>query len=108
MVEATVSLEFESWGKLQMALAAGSQQMNLLRTAAGAAANGSGGVAAAAVALSAGSTATALNVGADGGGGVQCWGALLRWMWIMWGRWGLWGAVRVRRMCGRLRMLGVT
>ena len=37
-VEATVSLEFESWGKLQMALAAGSQQMNLLATA-----NGRGG-----------------------------------------------------------------
>ena len=43
LVEATVSLQFESWGKLQMALAAGSQQMNLLQTAAGAAANGSGG-----------------------------------------------------------------
>src|SRR5207248_847900 len=45
-VEATVQLEFESWGKLQLALAAGSQQMNLLRTASGAAAKGSGGVAA--------------------------------------------------------------
>jgi hypothetical protein len=63
-VEATVQLEFESWGKLQLALAAGSQQMNLLRTANGAAANGSGGVAAAAVPLTAGSTATSLNVGA--------------------------------------------
>ncbi len=63
-VEATVSLEFESWGKLQLALAAGSQQMNLLQTANGAAANGSGGVAAAAVPLAAGSTATSLNVGA--------------------------------------------
>lgn len=63
-VEATVSLDFESWGKLQMALATGSQQMNLLVTAAGAAANGSGGVAAAPVALAAGSTATSLNVGA--------------------------------------------
>lgn len=63
-VEATVSLEFESWGKLQMALAAGSQQMNLLATAPGAASNGSGGAAAAPVALSAGSTATSLNVGA--------------------------------------------
>ncbi len=67
-VEATVALEFESWGKLQMALAAGSQQMNLLRTASGAAANGSGGVAAGAVSLGAGagsgSTASALNVGA--------------------------------------------
>jgi hypothetical protein len=63
-IEATVSLQFESWGKLQMALAAGSQQMNLLATATGAAANGSGGTAAAAVALAAGSTASALNVGA--------------------------------------------
>jgi hypothetical protein len=63
-VEASVQLEFESWGKLQLALAAGSQQMNLLRTASGAAANGSGGVAAAAVPLMAGSTASSLNVGA--------------------------------------------
>jgi hypothetical protein len=63
-VEATVQLEFESWGKLQLALAAGSQQMNLLQVAAGAAANGSGGVAVAAVPLVAGSTATSLNVGA--------------------------------------------
>ena len=63
-VEATVSLEFESWGKLQLALAAGSQQMNLLVTATGATANGSGGVAAAPVALAAGSTADSPNVGA--------------------------------------------
>jgi hypothetical protein len=63
-VEATVQLEFESWGKLQLALASGSQQMNLLQTAAGAAANGSGGVAGAAVPLVAGSTATSLSVGA--------------------------------------------
>jgi hypothetical protein len=63
-VEATVQLEFESWGKLQLALAAGSLQMNLLRTASGAAANGSGGLAAAAVPLAAGSTAASLNVGA--------------------------------------------
>lgn len=62
-VEATVQLEFESWGKLQLALAAGSQQMNLLQTASGAAANGSGGLAAAAVPLVAGSTATSLSVG---------------------------------------------
>ena len=64
-VEATVQLEFESWGKLQLALAAGSQQMNLLQTANGAAANGSGGTAAQAVPLATGtaSTATALNVG---------------------------------------------
>ena len=63
-VDATVQLEFESWGKLQMALACGGQQMNLLATATGASANGSGGTASAAVPLQAGSTATALNVGA--------------------------------------------
>jgi hypothetical protein len=62
-VEATVQLEFESWGKLQLALAAGSQQMNLLKTVSGATANGSGGVAATAVPLTAGSMATSLNVG---------------------------------------------
>jgi hypothetical protein len=62
-VEATVQLEFESWGKLQLALAAGSQQMNLLQTANGAAANGSGGLAATAVPLVAGSTASSLSVG---------------------------------------------
>jgi hypothetical protein len=63
-VEATVQMQFESWGKLQLALASGSQQMNLLKTTSGAAANGSGGVAAPAVPLQAGSTATSLNVGA--------------------------------------------
>ncbi len=68
-LEATVSLEFEAWGKLQAALASGSQQTNLLATAANAAPNGSGGVAAAPVPLQTStgpaSTATSLNVGAD-------------------------------------------
>jgi hypothetical protein len=65
-VDALVSLEFASWGKLQMALTAGSQQMNVLRVQAGSAANGSGGAAIAAVPLVAGSTATSattLDVG---------------------------------------------
>ena len=65
-VEAEVSLEFESWGKLQLALTAGVQQMNVLRAQAGAAANGSGGTAVAAFPLTSGSTAisaTALDVG---------------------------------------------
>src|ERR1700722_924583 len=31
-IEATVEFAFESWGKLQLALAAGGQQMNLLKT----------------------------------------------------------------------------
>jgi hypothetical protein len=72
-VEATVSLEFETWGKLQVTLASGSQQTNLLTTAAGAALNGSGGVAAAPVPLLTGtgpaSTATSLNVGATAAAG---------------------------------------
>jgi hypothetical protein len=67
-IEATVTLEFESWGKLQATLASGSQQTNLLTTAANATPNGSGGVAASPVPLLTGtgpaSTATTLNVGA--------------------------------------------
>ena len=63
-VEATVAVEFERWGKLQLALTGGAQQMNVLAPAAGAAANASGGQAAAAVALLPGSTATSLQVGA--------------------------------------------
>ena len=71
-VAATVALEFDSWGKLQMALSAGCQQMNVLVTVAGAAANGSGGAAAAATALNTGpsaSTATNLDVGIAGAAG---------------------------------------
>jgi len=71
-VEAQVSVEFESWGKLQLALTAGVQQMNVLRVQAGAAANGSGGAAIAAVPLTAGSTftsATVLDVGSAAAAG---------------------------------------
>ncbi|MGI4829450.1 MAG: hypothetical protein ACRYFU_14835 [Janthinobacterium lividum] len=63
-IEATVHFSFESWSKLQLSLAAGTQQMNLLVAAAGAAGAGSGGTAATATALAAGSTATTLNMGA--------------------------------------------
>ncbi len=69
---AMVTLEFDKWGKLQMALSAGCQQMNVLKTPAGTAANGSGGNAIAAVALTAGSaatSATALDVGAAAAAG---------------------------------------
>lgn len=63
-IEATLHLEFLSWGKLQLALASGSQQMNLLSVGAGAQAHGSGGVGLPPVALVTGvSTATALSVG---------------------------------------------
>jgi hypothetical protein len=62
-----VSLEFETWGKLQVTLASGSQQTNLLTTVEAATPNGSGGVANAPVPLLTGtgpaSTATSLNVG---------------------------------------------
>ena len=63
-IEATVHFSFESWGKLQLSLAAGTQQMNLLASVTGAAAAGSGGTAVPATALVAGSTATTLSVGA--------------------------------------------
>jgi hypothetical protein len=63
LIDATVSLQFASWGKLQMALAAGTQQMNLLKAQSGAPAAGSGGTAIPAVALQSGSTATVLQLG---------------------------------------------
>jgi hypothetical protein len=63
-IDATVSFQFASWGKLQMALAAGTQQMNLLKTQAGAGSAGSGGAAIPAIALPSGSTATVLQLGA--------------------------------------------
>jgi hypothetical protein len=66
--EAAVQLEFANWGKLQMALACGAHQMNLLRAVSGAASNGSGGAAADAVALQPGSTANALQMGAAASG----------------------------------------
>lgn len=62
-IDATVSLQFETWGKLQLALASGSQQMNLLTPAGAALANGSGGAALTATPLLSSSTATQLNVG---------------------------------------------
>ena len=63
-IDATVSFQFASWAKLQMALAAGTQQLNLLKALSGTAAAGSGGAAVAAVPLQSGSTATALQLGA--------------------------------------------
>jgi hypothetical protein len=62
--DATVQLEFATWGKLQLALSCGSQQMNLLAANIGATAGPSGGDAIAAVALDPASTATSLVVNA--------------------------------------------
>jgi hypothetical protein len=56
-VETQVSLEFLSWTKLTMALATGSQHMNLLAPASGAASAADGGQAASAVTAQNGSTA---------------------------------------------------
>jgi hypothetical protein len=57
-LEAQVSLQFLSWTKLTMALATGSQHMNLLAPASGAAPAANGAQAAAAIAPQSGSTAS--------------------------------------------------
>lgn len=63
-LDATISLQFLNWGKLQMALTAGSQHMNLLQVQTSAATSGSGGTGVAATPLQTGSTATQLNLAA--------------------------------------------
>ncbi len=64
-LDATVSFRFKSWSKLSMALAAGSQHMNLIAPASGAVANGSGAKGIPAVSLGTGSTATFLALAAS-------------------------------------------
>jgi hypothetical protein len=59
-IEAQVSLEFLSWTKLTMALATGSQHMNLLSPASGASLAADGAQGAPAVAVQSGSTGTAI------------------------------------------------
>jgi hypothetical protein len=59
-LEAQVSFEFLSWTKLTMALATGSQHMNLLAPASGAALAADGAQAAAAVTVQSGSTASVI------------------------------------------------
>ena len=63
-VEAQVSFEFLSWTKLTMALATGSQHMNLLAAASGAAAAADGAQASTAVVPQSGSTATSVVLAA--------------------------------------------
>lgn len=62
-VEEIVEVLLPGWTRLSVALSAGTQTMNLLRAAAGVAANPSGGVAVTAVAVGSGSTATVLQLG---------------------------------------------
>jgi hypothetical protein len=68
-VDATVSLRFKAWSKLSMALASGSEHMNLIVPAPGGAANGSGSKGVAPVNLAAGSTATFLALAASDAAG---------------------------------------
>lgn len=63
-LEARVEFDFREWGKLQMALAGGSQHMNALAVAPGTTPQPSGGAPTAAVPLQTGSTATELVLGA--------------------------------------------
>ena len=70
-VDATVSLRFKAWSKLSMALAAGSQHMNLIVPAVGGAPNGSGGKGVPPVNLTAGSTATFLSLAASDAAGFR-------------------------------------
>jgi len=63
-LEARVEFDFREWGKLQMALACGSEHMNVLATAPSATPAPSGGAPLLPVALLAGSTASQLNFGA--------------------------------------------
>jgi hypothetical protein len=60
---AEVEFDFREWGKLQMALEAGSQHMNVLATSATATPQPSGGIPLSAIPLLPGSTATELQVG---------------------------------------------
>jgi len=64
-LEAQVAFEFLSWTKLSMALATGSQHMNLLAPAAGATASADGAQAVPAVTVQAGSTPTTVMLAAS-------------------------------------------
>jgi hypothetical protein len=64
-LEAQLSFEFLTWTKLTMALATGSQHMNLLAPASGAGLAANGGQAAAAVTVQTGSTATFIALAAQ-------------------------------------------
>jgi hypothetical protein len=64
-LEAQVSFQFLSWTKLTMALATGSQHMNLLATASGASLAADGATASTAVTVLSGSTSTSILLAAD-------------------------------------------
>ena len=68
-LDAQIGFQFLSWTKLTMALATGSQHMNLLAPASGAIAAADGATAAAAVAIGSGATATLLPMAAAAAAG---------------------------------------
>jgi hypothetical protein len=68
---AQVDFEFRDWGKLQMALAGGSEHMNVLATDSSASRAGSGGIPLPAAPLLPGSTAEELVLGAGAIAGFQ-------------------------------------
>jgi hypothetical protein len=68
-IEARVEFDFREWGKLQMALAGGSEHMNVLATGSGATPAPSGGTPVPAVAVLPGSTASQIVFGAGAIGG---------------------------------------
>jgi hypothetical protein len=68
-IEARMEFDFKEWGKLQMALAGGSENMNVLATTVGATPAPSGGTPVPAVAVLPGSTANELVLGAGAVGG---------------------------------------
>jgi len=70
-LEARVEFDFREWGKLQMALAGGSEHMNVLAPAGGVRPAPSGGMPAPAVAVMAGSTASEIVFGAGVGTAFQ-------------------------------------
>jgi hypothetical protein len=63
-LDARIEFNFREWGKLQMALAAGSEHMNVLAPDPSASAKPSGGTAIASVAVLSGSTANEIVLGA--------------------------------------------
>src|ERR1700757_4765904 len=64
-LDAQVSFQFLSWTKVTMALATGSQHMNVLAPAAGAAPAADGGLASTPVAIQSGSTAASILLAAS-------------------------------------------
>ena len=70
-LDAQVGFQFLSWTKLTMALATGSQHMNVLGPAASGTTGADGAQASTAVALQSGSTATSIVLAAGGRGQIR-------------------------------------